>query len=572
VVVEAEYVGPPQHHNPMELLATVAEWQDGALTVHESTQNTEGLRFGISRQLGIDPANVRVISPYAGGAFGQKNSLGPHTTFAAVAARRLGRPVKVVLPRDQTFHGASFRPATRQRIRLGAQRNGRMVAMIHQTWQQTSRHDLFVTMGSDVTSRFYNLPNFRSENHLVRTDVQTPGFMRTPWEHIAAFAIESAVDELACALNRDPVELRLANDAAADPVTGKPFSSRHVAECLRRGASRFGWSKRDPKPGSMRAANGDLLGWGVAIGVYPGDIVPTRARVRVHRDASVDVSVGAHELGQGIRSAIAVVVADRLGADPSGIRLTIGDTVAPPQHLTAGAWGTASVCPAVYDACNKVREELFALAGTPSNRTSKQAEPLSPSAIVRALDGAGRAYVEATATRLAPGQPHEAFDHALQGLVAQAGPEYPDFVCFQFIAHFIEVSIDPNTYQVRVPRAVSVVDCGKVVSARTARSQVLGALVWGIGACLREVSEVDPRFGGFLNANIAEYHVAVNADIGDYSVDFIDEPDFTFNPVGAKGLGEVALAGVAPAIANAIYHATGRRFRTLPVRLDDLHA
>jgi len=370
----------------------------------------------------------------------------------------------------------------------------------------------------------------------------------------------------------DPVELRLANDAPVDPVTGKPFSSRHVAECLRRGASRFGWSKRDPKPGSMRAANGDLLGWGVASGVFPGQAVPTKAQVRLNRDASVDVSVGAHEMGQGIRSAIALIVADRLGVEPSGIRLTIGDTQVSPQQLTAGGWGTASVCPAVYEACNKVRQELFALAGTPPNGTSKEAQPLSPSAVTQALDGAGRAFVEATTTRLAPGQPQEAVDRALQGLATAAGPEFPDFVCFQFIAHFIEVSIDPNTYQVRVPRAVSVVDCGKVINARTARSQVVGGLVWGIGACLREVSEVDPRFGGFLNANIAEYHVAVNADTGDYSVDFIDEPDFTFNPVGAKGLGEVVLAGVAPAIANAIYHAMGRRFRTLPIRLEDLHA
>jgi xanthine dehydrogenase YagR molybdenum-binding subunit len=571
VVVEAEYFGPPQHQNPMELLATVAEWNEGALTVHESTQNAEGLRFGLSRQLGIDPANIRVVSPYAGGAFGQKNSLGPHTTFAAVAARRLGRPVKIVMPRDQTFHGAAFRPATRQRIQLGAERNGRMAAMIHDTWQQTSRHDSFATLGSDVTSRFYNLRNFRSGNHLVRTDVQTPGFMRAPWEHTAAFALETAVDELAYALNVDPVELRLANDARADPVTGKPFSSRHVAECLRRGASRFGWSKRDPKPGSMRAGNGDLLGWGVAIGLYPGSTVPAKARVRVNRDASVDVSVGGHEMGQGLRSAIALIVADRLGVDPTSIRLTVGDTIAPPQHVTAGAWGTASACPVVYDACNKVRAELFALAGTQSNRTFNEAQQLSPSALAQLLDSAGRAFVEGTTTRLAPGQPSEAFDQALHGLVAAAGPEYPDFVCFQFIAHFIEVSIDPNTYQVRVPRAVSIVDCGKVLSARTARSQVLGGLVWGIGACLREASEVDPRFGGFLNANIAEYHIAVNADIGDYSVDFIDEPDFTFNSVGAKGLGEVALAGVAPAIANAIYHATGRRFRTLPIRLDDLH-
>jgi xanthine dehydrogenase YagR molybdenum-binding subunit len=571
VLVEAEYLGPPQHQNPMELLAAVAEWHDGTLTVHESTQNAEGLRFGLSKQLGIDPANVRVISPYAGGAFGQKNSLGPHTTFAAVAARRLGRPVKIVLSREQTFHGAAFRPATRQRVKLAADHDGRMVAAIHETWQQTSRHDLFATLGSDVTSRLYDLRNFRSINHLVRTDVQTPGFMRAPWEHTAAFAFEGAVDELAYALNLDPVELRMANDARVDPVTGKAFSSRHVAKCLTRGASLFGWSKRDPKPGSMRSENGDLLGWGVAIGCYPATVVPTEAHVRLNRDASVDVCVGGHEMGQGLRTAVALVVADRLGVDPTNVRLTVDDTVAPPQHTTAGSWGTATACPAVYDACSKVREELFALGAAQPNPTSKDGQ-LSASSLADVLDRAHRDFLEGTTRRLGPGQPPEAFDRAAHGLVALAGPEYPDFVSFSFIAHFIEVSVNPDTYQVRVPRAVSVVDCGTVVSARTARSQVLGGLVWGIGACLREASDVDPRFGGFLNADIAEYHVPVNADIGDYTVDFIDEADFTFNPVGAKGLGEVCMVGVAPAVANAIYHATGGRLRTLPIRLDDFHS
>ena len=587
VVVDAEYVGPPQHHNPMELIATVAEWEDGTLTVHESTQNAEGLRFGLSHQLGINPANVRVVSPYAGGAFGQKNSLGSHTTFVAVAARRLERPVKLVMPRDQTFYDAAFRPASRQRVQLAADRTGRMVAAIHHTWQQTSRHDLFSNLGTDVTSRFYDIPNFRSANHLVRTDVQTPGFMRAPWEHIAAFALECAVDELAYKLGADPVQLRLTNDGRVDPVTGKPFSSRHVAECLDRGAAIFGWSRRNPTPGSMRAANGDLLGWGVALGCYPGNTVPTAAKVSFNRDGSVDVSVSGHELGQGLRTAIALVVADRLGVDPANVRITIGDTKAPPQHVTAGQWGTASTCPAAYDACNKLREELFALATSQPNGALNGEQPstldvTAPGkitgsagrsvAITDLLESAGRDFVEADTKRVGVGQPAQAFDRAMQGLVTPAGPEYPDFVVFSFAAHFIEVSIDPQTFQVRVSRAVSVVDCGKVVSLRTARSQVLGGLVWGIGACLREASDVDPRFGGFLNSNIAEYHVPVNADIGEYRVDFIDEPDFTFNPVGAKGLGEVAMCGVAPAIANAIYHATGRRFRTLPIRLDDFHA
>lgn len=585
VVVEAEYLTPPQHQNPMELLATVAEWHEGTLVVHESTQNAEGLRWGLSHQLGIDPAHVRVISPYAGGGFGQKNSLGPHTVFAAVAARRLGRPVKIVLPRAQTFHGAAFRPATRQRVKLAADRSGRMLAAIHETWQQTSRHDLFATMGSEVTSRLYDLRHFRSAEYLVRTDVQTPGFMRAPWEHNAAFAFESAVDELAEQLGLDPVEFRLANDPRLDPVTGKPFSSRHVAECLRRGASLFGWARRDPTPGSMRAANDDLLGWGVALGCYPANIVPTRAQVRLNRDSSVEVSVGGHEMGQGLCTAVALVVADRLGVDPAHVRLTVGDTTAPPQHLTAGSWGTAAACPAVHQACNQVRAELFSLAAVQPDGVLKGTEPAEMAlqsaqisgpagrkvGITEVLNSASRDFVEGATQWLAPGQTPESFAHAEQGLVTPAGPDFPDFVAFSFIAHFVEVSVDPDTYVVRVPRVVSVVDCGKVVSGRTARSQVLGGLVWGLGACLREASDVDPRFGGFLNADIAEYHVAVNADIGDYTVDFIDEPDFTFNPVGAKGLGEVSMVGVAPAVANALHHATGRRLRSLPIRLDDFH-
>ena len=480
----------------MELLATVAEWADGTLTVHESTQYAEGLRFGLSHQLGIDPANVHVVSPYAGGSFGEKNSLGSHTTFVAVAARRLGRPVKLVMPRDQTFYDAGFRPASRQRVKLAADRNGQLVAAVHQTWQQTSRHDLFPTLGSDVSSRFYAIPNFRSANYLVRTDVQTPSFMRAPWEHIAAFAFESAVDELAYQLGVDPVQLRVTNDTRADPVTRKPFSSRHVAECLSRGAARFGWSKRSPAPGSMHAANGDLLGWGVALGCYPGCMTPAAAKVSFNRDGSVDVSATGHEMGQGIRSAIALVVGERLGVAPAQVQITLGDTKAPPQQVTAGSCGTTSTCSAVYDACNTLRDQLFDLAtrqpsGALSGEQPSTMAVMAPGritgsagrsvAIADLLESVGRDFVEADTKRVAPGQPAQAFDRAMQGLVTAAGPEYPDFVAFSFAAHFIEVSVDPETFQVRVPRAVSVIDCGKVVSLRTARSQVLGALVWESG-------------------------------------------------------------------------------------------
>src|SRR5262249_6824046 len=277
------------------------------------TQGAEGIRFGLSHQLGIDPANVRVISPYVGGGFGQKIAPGSHTTFAAVAARRLNRPVKIVLPPAPKVYGAPFRPATKQRVKLAATADGRMVAATHETWQQTSRYDLFPVLGSEVTSRFYNVPNFRGANYLVRTDVQTPGFMRGPFEHMASFAFESAVDELSYTLGIDPIALRLRNDTQTDPMTGKPFSSRHVAECLTRGVSLFAWDKRNPKPGSMHAPNGDLVGWGVAIGAYPGLATPAAARVAFNRDGTVAVRVSGHDMGQGLRTAIALVAAERLG-------------------------------------------------------------------------------------------------------------------------------------------------------------------------------------------------------------------------------------------------------------------
>jgi len=559
--IDAAYTGPPQHQNPMELLATVAEWgDDGMLIIHEGTQNAEGVRQGLARQLGLTPDKVRVISPYVGGSFGQKNSLQMHTALAAVAARCVKRPVKLVVPRAQGFHDASFRPASRHRMRLGAERDGRMVALIHEADSQTSRHDLFPTQYASLTARLYDIKNVRGRERLVRTDVQTPGYMRAPFEHIAAFALESAVDELAYELDMDPVALRIANDTTTDPISTRPLSSRHLAECLRRGAERFGWSRRHMAPGSMRADDGSLVGWGVASGAYPGSTAPAIARLRVTDTGGVFIDVGVHEMGQGVRTALAAALAARLRVPVESVIAEIGDTRGTPQHLTAGAWGTATAVPAAVEAAEAMLDALRRLDpdGAPQR---------SPAQILRA---AGRASLDVEIRRKAQGQPDAIFGQLTQGLVAVAGPEYPEFVTFSYIAHFVEVHIEPGTRRVRVPRVVSVADCGRVVSPRTAHSQVVGGVVWGIGATLREISEVDARFGGFLNADLADYVVPVNADIGSIEVDFIDEPDPLLNSVGVKTLGEVAMVGVAPAIANAIYHATGRRLRDLPIRIEHL--
>ena len=558
VQADVTYRCPQQHHVPMELLASVAQWRGDTLVVHEGTQNSGGIRGGLARQLGIDAGQVEVISPYVGGGFGQRNALQPHIGLLAIAARRVGRPVKLVMPRTQTFQQASFRPASTHRVRLGSDRSGRLLAAIHEVSQQTSRHDLFPAMYTETSSRLHGIANFRGRQWLVRTDVQTPGYMRAPFEHPAAFAMECTVDEIAYATGQDPVALRLANDTATDPVTGVPFSSRHVAECLRRGAQRFGWADRSPQPGSMRAPDGTLIGWGVATGCYPALVAPAIASVSVDSGGRVTIAVAGHEMGQGIRSAIARLVAADLGIGEGAVDISVGDTRRAPQHLTAGSWGTATALPAAAAALGELRKRLN-VAGS------------GPVDLAAAIAATGQPAVTVSATTVPPGMPEDVAVQQLRaGLVAIGGPEYPGFTAFSFIAHFAEVRVEPATSRIRVPRVVSVADCGRVASPVTAASQVRGGVVWGISATLREVSEPDQRNGGFLNATLEEYPIAVNADVGQIDVSFIDQADPLINPVGTKGLGEVAMVGVAPAIVNAIFHATGRRHHALPIRIEDV--
>jgi xanthine dehydrogenase YagR molybdenum-binding subunit len=559
VRIDAVFNCPPQHQNPIELIATVAEWQGDKLTIYEGTQNAEAIRHGLATALGVAAEQVQVISPYVGGGFGQKNSLQMQTALAAVAARQTGRPVKLVVPRAGVFHDASFRPASRQRIRLGADSSGKFVAAIHEVDAQTSRYDLFPGEYTGTSSRLYGFTNFRGVERLVRTDVQTPGYMRAPFEHPACFAMESCVDELAYALAQDPVALRLANDTDTDVATGLPLSSRNVAECLRRGAELFGWQRRSMTPQSMRGTDGTEIGWGVAIGAYPCVITPAIARLKVTDTGDVLISIGGHEMGQGIRTALANAVGRKLGVPAEKVTAVIGDTRAAPQHLTAGSWGTASAIPAAEDAADAILKALAELTSSNTVRTPAQI-----------LKAAGLPSFEVEVQRKAPGQPDAIYERLRAGLPSIGGPVYGRYVTFSYIAHFVEVRIEAGTRRIRVPRVVSVADCGRVMSPRTAASQVRGGVVWGIGAALREASEVDPRYGGFLNADLAEYVLPVNADIGSIEVDFIDKPDMTFNSAGAKGLGEVAMTGVAPAIANAVFHATGRRLRDLPIRIEHL--
>ncbi len=558
--IEAHYVAPAQHHNPIEMLSTTADWKNGKLTVYEGTQGASMVRQAIARSLHLDQSIIEVKSPYIGGAFGQKGSIQRQSAIVARAAMLIGRPVKLVMPRGQIFHNATFRPRSRHRITLGADATGKLVAIRYDADHQQSRKGTFPPAYHETPPRMYAVANYDGTSSNIRIDTQDPGFMRAPNPHPAHFAFESAIDELAYKLNRDPVAFRLDHPANNDPIGGKPLSSCFLNECLTEGARRFGWEQRTMTPGSMIQPDGTLVGWGVAAGGYPGPTTPTIATLRITADGRTIFAVSGHEMGQGIRTMIAQMLQRELAIGPDRLEILIGDTEYVPQHLTAGSWGTNSVAPAVVKAAAQMKVKLAELA---AGRTLT-------GTIHQQLAATRRPYLQVEVSTIAPGQDASALDKLRAGDFARGGPAYPTFTTVSYIAHFVEVHVEPRTRRVRVPRVVSVCDGGRIVSPRTAASQVRGGVIMAIGSALREETEVDPRYGGWLNADLADYVVPVNADIGEIDVSFIDRPDPLLNAVGVKGVGEVSMVGAAGAVANAVYHATGKRIRKMPIRIEDL--
>ncbi len=558
--IDAHYVAPAQHHNPIEMLSTTAVWRDGKLTIYEGTQGASMVRASVARALHLDQSVIEVKSPYIGGAFGQKGSSQRQTAIVARAAMLIGRPVKLVMPRGQIFHNATFRPLSRHHVTLGADSAGKLVAVRYDADQQQSRKGTFPPAYHESPPRMYGVPDYDGTAANIRIDTQNPGFMRAPHPHPAHFAFESAIDELAYKVNRDPVAFRLDRRAMVDPLTGHPLSSCFLPECLSEGARRFGWDKRTMTPGSMVLPDGTMVGWGVAAGGYPGPTTPTIATLRITADGGTRFAVAGHEMGQGIRTVIAQVLQRELGISGERLEIVIGDTAAAPQHMTAGSWGTASVVPAAIKAADQLKTAMAELA---AGRTL-------PGTIHQQLAMTRRPVLQVEVSNVASGQDATVLDKLRAGDTVRAGPDYPTFTTFSYIAHFVEVRVEPRTRRVRVPRVVSVVDGGRIVSPRTAASQVRGGVVMAIGSALREETEVDPRFGGWFNADFADYVVPVNADIGDIDVAFIDLPDPLINATGAKGVGEVSMVGAAAAVANAVYHATGKRIRKMPIRVEDL--
>ena len=584
VKIDAHYSTPTQHHNPIELFTTTCAWSGGKLTVWEPSQNVTGFKNGLADQLGIQPDDVHVISPYVGGAFGSRGSLTQRTAIVAVAAKKLNRPVKLVPTRMQGFTIATYRAETQQHVKLGAGKDGKLQSLSHEGWEVSSRPDPYKVGGTDASTRLYACPNVASKVSIVHADRSTPGFMRSPPELPYLFGLESAMDELAVALQMDPVELRRINDTDKEPIKGLPYTSRSLMKCFDIGAKAFGWDKRSPKPGSM--ADGDwAIGWGCASTMYPTQMAPATARVTLTPQGSVKVQTAAHEIGNGAYTVIAMVAADKLGASLDRVTVELGDSDLPPAPVAGGSNTTASVCNVVAMACEQIRARLadaavkdehgpfngvdpakIILADGSMRGPGNHAEPLGE-AIGRVSNGALEAYAENTPHGTKPGG-MKAIHKGIS--MISGGAKLKDRIQFAFGAQFVEVRVHRLTREVRCPRIVGAFAAGQIVNARTAESQLMGGMIWGISSALHEATEIDRGAARFTNTDLAEYLIPVNADVGEVQVIMVPEEDRQINDLGIKGLGELGNVGTNAAIANAVFHATGVRIRDLPVRLENL--
>lgn len=559
------YRTPMEHHNPLEPHATLAEWTGDHVTLYDSTQYITGAQGTLAKVLGVPKEHVRVICPFVGGGFGCKGSMWSHAVLAAMAARQVGRPVKLVLQRPQMFGLVGGRPLTEQHLSIAARQNGEFISMRHDVFSHTSVMEDFTEPAALQTRILYACPNLSTTHRLAPLNVGTPTFQRAPGHATGTFALESAIDELAYALQMDPIQLRLHNEPDLDPEKQIPWSSRSLRQCYASGANAFGWARRSAAPKGMRRGN-TVIGWGVASATYPANRSAAKARARIAADGHVTVQSGTQDLGTGTYTVMTQVAADALGCPLGQVTFQLGDSDFPEAPVSGGSQSTASVAPAVRAAALALRAKLIDLAI--ADETSPVHGMLAADVVIEqgsigARGNSRREPLSALVARAGGG------DIAAEGS-AQPGPEKKQYSMHSFGAVFAEVQVDRDLGVIRVPRVVGRYGIGKLLNAKTGHSQLMGGVVWGIGMALMEESVLDERAGRILNANLAEYHVATNADIGEIDVGVVAEDDPHINSLGARGIGEIGITGVAAAIANAVYHATGVRVRELPITLDKL--
>ncbi len=566
LVTDRNYTIARNNHNPMELPATIASWAGDQLTVWDKVQGINSAQEALAAAFGVRVENVRVISPFVGGAFGSAGRTWPHQMLAAFAARVMRRPVKLVLTRRQMYSGIGYRPTSRQRLAIGADRSGRITAMVHEGRTETARYQLYEDSLTTLPKFMYTCPNMRSSYRAVPLDLHLPTYMRGPGATTGAFALESAMDDMAHLLGMDPIEFRLRNEPDHDQTTGSPFSTRRLTDCLRQGAAGFGWAQRNPRPRSVREGH-DLIGIGVAAAGYHTVRSASDALARINSDDTADVQSATSDMGPGTYTSMAQVAADALGLALAHVRFTLGDSRLPKAPAHSGSRTMASVGSAVFTAATMLRDRFIRTAvvdpGSPLNGMAPQGVSVSDGRMFSTTDPSrGERYDELLRRR---GWPYLDSQQTWS-----PGDADSRFSMNAYGAVFAEVAVDEALGTVRVRRMLGCYDAGRVINPKLAHSQAIGGMVGGIGMALLEDTQTDHRDGRIVNANMSDYLVPVNADVPALDAQFLAGEDTIADPIGAKGLGEVVIVAVPAAVANAVFNATGKRVTDLPITLDKL--
>jgi xanthine dehydrogenase YagR molybdenum-binding subunit len=545
------YTTPAQTHAMMEPHATLATWEGDQLTLHTANQMLSQGKAAVARTLGIAPDNVRLISPFIGGGFGGKLWVNADAILAAIAARQLKRPVKTALTRQQVFHVTTHRSDTIQRIRLGADQSGRILAISHESYSGNSPSEQGFEASAAQTRTLYAGANRETRHRLAALDLPVSSSMRAPGEAVGMLALEVAMDELAEKARLDPIELRQRNEPTEDPERRIPYSSRNLVGCLQEGARRFGWDQRNPRPGQVREGRW-LVGLGVAASTRGNPLQLSKATVRLDQDGTATARMAMTDIGTGTYTILTQIAADMLGLPPDRIRIELGDTAFPQAAGSGGSFGAASAGSALFDACQRLRDKLAAMAGVSPEAAQLTGGRLvgdGQSRLLKDLVDAGGLEADG---EIRPGDNNKAYSQQSYG------------------AHFAEVGVDVDTGEVRLRRMLGVFAAGRILNAKTARSQAIGGMIFGVGAALEEALLLDSRFGQFVNRDLAEYHVPVHADVPNVDAVFLAERDDKANPLKSKGVGELGICGAGAALANAIYNACGARVRDYPITLDKL--